>query len=518
MNNMNSKLPFIALVLAIAAYVMFSHPSLQPEFAKRKSVSASAIKKDFDEYSKKLKDAVAVEAKHKEELAELARRAAVDEATTKAARANAPATVFVPSNDVNAKTASMGAAPLGSHLVMPTVPATTEGTVASQVPTVRGEVGSGGGGGGDQESPTGEKLPAGVKSNVRPRKQITLDKATILKLIADAKEKGRQYADKDGKIPDIPAAPAKDIVKSAAQSLASAAGFSITPDAQSAAPSASAVASSTNNSVQVKAAAITAPVTSSKSPYENTVSAKQLAEFEDQERSYQGTPQAGQVKVGQNFGQKKPQAMPSTVVNKIGVATAPSQSAATSKSSAPTPTSEVVTTTIVSRTPTTRFLYFKIADSIVRFHVDPNFGDRELNTIIQALGTACVKTTDPDKLCDPERRNSLTVDKAFYADVQLSQVSDWSKMTTPVGQMWKLSCMSGGEECFALSTKVRTFKLTAKKAPFGLRVIAHGFESEAVSKKRVPASASGSKMKSIEKVYMTRTTTAVVPHLPKGTL
>jgi hypothetical protein len=177
-------------------------------------------------------------------------------------------------------------------------------------------------------------------------------------------------------------------------------------------------------------------------------------------------------------------------------------------------------THFVSHAVTTRYLFLKISDSLLRFHVDANLGDDELETVVRALGSSCLKSAVDDAACDSAKQNSILVDKAFLADAKLSQIEHWSHENTPKGQLWKLVCASGGDECFDRLNKVRSFKLTANRKAADGRILAHGFESQAVraiaKKRRAPASVV--QQRTLDRVYVTRTTSEKIKLLPKGTL
>jgi|GEM_PF-4856507 len=261
-------------------------------------------------------------------------------------------------------------------------------------------------------------------------------------------------------------------------------------------------ASAQQPSVQEQAAALTAPA--KQGAYRNNQELKALEEIEREEDLAAGAGPSAQPE----------QASPQAAVKEIGKP-APSAKPSLEKPAAPV---EPRKTHVVSHAVTTRFLFLKISDAVLRFHVDPNLGDKQLETVVEALRQSCIKAPGDDMSCNVSKQSSVVVDRAFFSDVDLSKVDRWSQAKTPTG-LWKLVCASGGEDCFDSSTRLHQFKLTANRSALDQRILAHGFETQmgkaAIKKRRLPASASP---KTVDRVYVTRTTSQSIPHLPKGTL
>ena len=217
-----------------------------------------------------------------------------------------------------------------------------------------------------------------------------------------------------------------------------------------------------------------------------------------------------------------PETMPASVVrDRLGLPQGRAASSAVPTKIVPAANKARLESNFTSHALTTRFLFLKISDSLLRFHVDANLGDDELETIIAALGSSCLKSGERDLSCDTKKQDSIVVDKAFLANAKLSQSQSWSREPTPRGLHWKLTCASGGDDCFDRITKPRAFKLTTnRRAAVESRILAHGFESQATraiaKKTRSPASATS--QKALDRVYVTRTTSERIKLLPKGTL
>jgi hypothetical protein len=252
-------------------------------------------------------------------------------------------------------------------------------------------------------------------------------------------------------------------------------------------------------SIQKQAEALTAPAT--QSGFQNSATMRMLEDLERQEAAA-ASASSGDRSIGRND-------------KSTGERPAATQEPAR-KSEPPKPRN----TNFASHAVTTRYLFLKISDSLLRFHVDVNLGDDELEIVTRALGSSCLKSKDEDETCDSSKRNTVLVDGAFFADAKLSQTTRWSRAKTPKGQIWKLVCVSGGDDCFERVAKVRAFKLTTNKSVLDDRILAHGFESQAVralaKKRRTPASAN--EPRTLDRVYVTRTTSEKIPLLPKGTL
>lgn len=250
-------------------------------------------------------------------------------------------------------------------------------------------------------------------------------------------------------------------------------------------------------SIQKQAEAITAPAT--QSGFKNDNVTRMLEDLEREEAAA-----------------ANPTGAPAKDASAIGSTRAPAAAKPAREIEPPKPRN----THFVSHAVTTRYLFLKIADSLLRFHVDANLGDAELETVVRALGSSCLKSAADDATCDSSERNSVLVDKAFFADAKLSQTTRWSRETTPKGQIWKLVCASGGDDCFEPTTKARAFKLTTNKNVLDDRILAHGFESQAIralaKKRRAPASAN--EPRTLDRAYITRTTNEKIRLLPKGTL
>ena len=148
---------------------------------------------------------------------------------------------------------------------------------------------------------------------------------------------------------------------------------------------------------------------------------------------------------------------------------------------------------IERREVTSQFLYLKVREHTLRFHVAKAVDAQRLEKIVATLKNACLATSESDLACTKSKQPRVIVDRLFFAELKMSEVSEFSQSSTANGSLWKLT---GG-------TSNQPFRITQDSSVSRSEILARGFESQilGVNPKRKPASQAATK---IEKVYVTQ--------------